>query len=154
MTFKTRLSALQIERALYDEYKKRGYKYFSSNSYKGTGFESDFVTINPNNLLVEFEIKRSYGDFLSDLRNKTEKHQKLQEGNLSNFFYFVCEPNVIPIKRIPKYCGLIEVQKLKNGLYIANTIRIAPRLHSTPVVPQTIIELQTTIVNKYYKLIK
>lgn len=84
------------------------------------GWESDYLAFSKAGYVWEAEIKISRGDFLADLKNKTEKHRFLrlamQEESpvpVPNHFVYVCPEGVISpedIEGLP-YAGLLWVSK-------------------------------------------
>jgi hypothetical protein len=83
-------------------------------------WESDYLAFSKAGYVWEAEIKISRGDFLADLKNKTEKHRLLREAMkgrstvpVPNHFVYVCPEGVIrpeDIEGLP-YAGLLWVSK-------------------------------------------
>lgn len=90
-------------------------------SYK---VESDAVHFLENGKCWEVEIKVRAFDFFDDMK-KVDKHKDLKAGvNCANYFYYAAPFDMIDVKDLPPYAGLIEVSEAK--------IRIkkrAPELH-------------------------
>jgi len=55
---------------------------------------------------VAYEIKRTRGDFLNELKRPLKRHPALM---FSNEFYFVTPKNLIKLEELPQETGLIEV---------------------------------------------
>ena len=52
-------------------------------------FISDVISVDKDSLITEYEIKKSYSDFLNDFRKKKDKHDEVTAGRGTNRFYFV-----------------------------------------------------------------
>lgn len=127
------LSVKELQHALYHDLRLKGVKYFILNSYCFR-YEADFLGITKANYVTEYEIKRSKTDYLSEFVHKKQKHDLIEKGKLiPNYFYFVCEKDLIKKDEVPIYAGLIYIEKYlwKSKVnYSVNTIKIAPKLHS------------------------
>jgi len=141
-------------------------------------WESDLLAVTRSNFVHEFEIKRSTPDFNSDF-NKTLKHEVLEYGKRKskyhseeswfqktnpgyvcandgfiheqhpNYFWYVCEQNLVNILDVPKYAGLIYVNK--NSQYV-NKIKNAPRLHNNKLSDFNINKIAISLQYRYWKL--
>lgn len=150
------LSVKNIQVALFKEFRKRGWRVFSTNT-KAFQNEADFIGITPSRFVTEFEIKRSRADYFAELQAKTTKHERLQKGRLPiNYFYFVCEEELIKKSEVPDYCGLIYVKRgiSKTSPYIVKVVKVAPRLHSKRTTDFLIITALKSIMNKYFSMIE
>ena len=82
------------------------------NEYYIGGFRSDVIELNSDFEIVEYEIKTSVGDYKNDFlkTNKSgdNKHDLIQYGGLSNRFYFVFPPHLIPEDDVPEHCGILH----------------------------------------------
>lgn len=161
------LTVKELQKCIYDLYKKeKGYKYFSVNSFGLGEFEADMIAVHPEELFcVEFEIKRSRGDFLKDFQKKN-KHKLLKDGKyVSNQFYFVCERGILNAKDIPPHLGLITVEKQverqpyhRNGClkyrkivsYDTAIVKKAKVLHKNAFPDHLLIKILTSVMNKYF----
>ena len=164
---KKKLTEKEIQKCIYDLYKKKGYKYFSLNTFGFGQFEADFLAIHEENkFCVEFEIKRSRGDFHADFKKKN-KHDLLKKGKYPvNQFYFVAEKGVLDIKQIPYHLGLIEVEKIptyktirkkfvtrqkKQYIYDIAVMRKAKVLHQRPFPEHLLIKILTSVMYKFFE---
>ncbi len=167
MITQTSLTVHEIQQAIYGLYKeKKGYKYFSFNSFGMGQFEADMLAIHPENqFCVEFEIKRSKSDFLKDFTKKN-KHDLLKKGKYpANQFYFACERGVIRKEDIPYHLGLITVEKIvtqrtykKNNIQrklkplITYDIAIEKKakiLHQKSFPDHLMLKILTSVMHKY-----
>lgn len=137
------MTAKDIDKHLINHYQTA--KYCVSNIYCFHSYykETDFLIINNNGYVYDFEIKVSISDFKADFK-KTHKHNILQNGYFQvpyeysgkyevnkpiytndrpNRFYY-CIPETLQSKielLLPEYAGLIivtefgEVKKIKEG---------------------------------------
>ena len=83
-------------------------------------WESDYLAFSKAGYIWEAEIKISRSDFQADLKNKVEKHCRLQEalrgeGSMvvPNYFVYVCPEGVIKAEDVDAlpYAGLLWVSK-------------------------------------------
>ena len=138
------MTANDIKDIILREYFSRGMTIANTN-FSGSGLhECDILMINKNHFATEFEIKRSKSDFNADFK-KVHKHSLLSNRDnirdltfekhygsgwfcCPNYFYYVCETNLIDLNNIPDYAGLIYV-----GQDSFSVIKRAPRLHKFKV---------------------
>lgn len=137
----------QILRSMFE----RGFITFCTN-FSGVWYqETDVIGVNNNEFVYEYEIKRSMSDFYNEFRNKKYKHYKLAGGNIDevnmfgyprkinipNRYFFVCEKDLIPLEKIPKYAGLVYIEKKEwadcRPTYYIEFIKRAPLLHNKKV---------------------
>lgn len=105
-------------------------------------WESDYLAITKNLYAYEIEVKITYQDFKNDFK-KEDKHVCLagkkkvcsdiiQGYRLKvippNYFWYASPPNIIPVKDVPSYAGLMYVDMESNRI---NVIKQAPLLHKT-----------------------
>lgn len=105
-------------------------------------WESDYLAITKNLYAYEIEVKITYQDFKNDFK-KQDKHVCLagkkkvcsdiiQGYRLKvippNYFWYASPPNIIPVKDVPSYAGLMYVDMESNRI---NVIKQAPLLHKT-----------------------
>ena len=115
-------------------------------------YESDLIAVSKSQLVTEFEIKRTYTDFEADFtkgrkgRWPTNKHRDISNGKLSNYFYFVCQPHVIPIDKVPEHAGLIYIYN--NAIYVQKQ---APRLHNRKIDTKSILKICRSLGWKFLK---
>jgi hypothetical protein len=135
---KTALKCQEIQNKLFHEHDKGG-AIICFNSTKALRHEADVLVLRKSGVTLEFEIKVSYADFLADFR-KVEKHQQMQSGDTGGpqYFFYACEPGVIPPEKVPAYAGLVHVQRHyfpnRTNTYIDHkdvltVVKEAPRLH-------------------------
>lgn len=112
-----------IQKALTWHYRKAA-KYIVSNIYV-FGWEMDLFMLRRNGYVCEFEIKITKYDFLAD-KKKVEKHNNLRSKIKGpNKFYYVCPTNMVTLKEVPDYAGLIYY----NSYGRLDIIREAPFIH-------------------------
>lgn len=63
-----------------------------------------FEQMNP----VVYEIKHSRSDFFADISNPEKRKSYIK---YSNYFYYVCEEDLIKAEEVPEGCGLIYISK-------------------------------------------
>lgn len=161
------MTAKEITKALYKYYQDTN-KYCIQNMYlfDYPMGEEDFVVIKNNGYICTYEVKISRSDFKADF-NKKERHQILENGwytsdqkqfkpdtkwleyyqpgeqiprNRPNKFFYVCPENLIKKEEVPKYAGLI---------YITEDNRLL-KIKEPPFLHKNIIDVTTTICNKFY----
>lgn len=167
MQTRYQLTVKEIQQAIYNLYKKKGYKYFSLNTFGQGIFEADFLAIHPKeNFCVEFEIKRSVADFKLDFKKKN-KHDLLKSGKwVSNQFFFVCERGLLNEKQIPYHLGLITVEKIpiykiiKKGniekrkreyIYDVAVVKRAKVLHNREFPKHLLLKVLTSVMTKFFE---
>lgn len=167
MQTKYTLTTKEIQKAIYDLYKTKGYKYFSLNTFGQGIFEADFLAIHPKeDFCVEFEIKRSKADFQADFKKKN-KHELLKSGKwISNQFYFVCERGLLDAKQIPYHLGLITVEKLpvyktiisgqrvkrkREYIYDVAVIKKAKVLHNRQFPKKLLLKILTSVMTRFFE---
>lgn len=84
----------------------------SSTEFYHRGFRSDVIFFNEDGVFIDFEIKTTVSDFWNDF-NKTNKqsenrHWLFERGFLTEKFYFVFPPNLIPTESVPEIYGVIH----------------------------------------------
>lgn len=93
--------------------------------------ESDLISVTEAGLVHEFEIKTSQSDFNRDFRDKSFKHEVLEEGAPTedkctpNYFWFAMPRPLCKNVEVPEYAGKICV-----GSSGADVQKKAPRRHS------------------------
>lgn len=135
--------------------------------FNGGGFaEADVFAINKSGLMFEYEIKISRSDYFADFKNKTHKHNNLQNntaitiydewkrgkktGNevthigLSNRFYYVCPHDMIRIDEVPKYAGLIYIDGEK-----VIEIKKAPIIHKNKADERVYKRIATILSERF-----
>ena len=124
----------------------RGYSPITSN-YSGGGLsECDVLAISKANLVYEFEIKISRGDFKKDftkhkhwlfkndmpLKEYDEWKKGRRTGNkiivahLPNYFNFVVTKDLVKVEEVPDYAGLIYIH---DDFQTIEYVKKAPKLH-------------------------
>lgn len=157
------LSVKKIQDVLVYHLLEKGWKYFAFNTFaisvlRLCKYEADMLSISSSMSCAEFEIKRSRQDYFKDFE-KINKHTFLKSGKLiCNYFYFVCEENLIFPSEIPSYAGLMYIVTLEdkkgNKKYIINKIKTAPKLHSRKVTDKQLIKILTSVMYKYFVYLK
>jgi len=76
------------------------------------GFRSDVFVYDENGVFVDYEVKTSVADFWNDFskvnKKKQNRHDLFEQGFLSEKFFFVFPPNLIPLDKIPNHYGVIH----------------------------------------------
>jgi hypothetical protein len=143
------LTEFAIQRILDKKFESTA-KYIDFNTYVYRyDWESDFFMMLKSGYTTEIEIKISKADFKNDSNKKT-KHQILKEGkfervldkgmineitetvewNRPNRFYYAVPENLIAVKDVPDYAGLIHIVKISDhGVYDVKIVKEAPLLH-------------------------
>jgi len=80
---------------------------------------------------IAYEIKRSRGDFLRDVKKANTKHRGAKA--YSDEFYYVAPPKMIKVEELPPWAGLIEVKSHAEGLLTVKKVHIPdPRTKKAP----------------------
>lgn len=99
-------------------------------------WESDVLSINRGNTVVEFEVKISRSDFLAD--RKKSRYRHYTDGTVlvgtPNRFYYACPPNLIKESELPWFAGLVYVSET------IEVIRKAPLMNKTKHSRQLLLE--------------
>lgn len=163
------MTAKDIEKYLYDKYSTSLYNvsniYFFEHPYK----ETDFLVIQNNGHIYDIEIKISKADFKADFK-KISKHSILDKGtyvrpyttfgrklvdgereiylpltpipakNRPNRFYYAVPENLINVKEIPSYAGLLYIKA--NGEII--------KVKEAPLLTKEKVEYSNILARKFY----
>ena len=93
--------------------------------YLFSDWEIDVCSLNKNGYLTEFEVKISRSDFKADSKKKKWHWYNMRIDEMtSNYFYYVCQDELISENEIPNFAGLIYMSK--NRLKV---VKKAPLLH-------------------------
>lgn len=158
------MTSKEIYKALNIYYQPRAY-YCVENIYAFCQYykETDFLIINNNGYIQDFEVKTSRADFKNDVKNKPLKHSILETGNITlpytyfrdkekylpgelipcqrpNKFWFITPDNLVKESEVPHYAGLVYV--LESGEI--KKIKEAPFLHKEK------INLESVLCRKFY----
>lgn len=128
-----------IQAKLWDYFYQK-YKYmFVNMKYFSLENENDFIGVSEFGHTIEYEIKTRKFDFMDDFK-KEKKHEKLKKAfeskdktidfNVPNKFFYAAPPGIIDKKQVPKYAGLVEVDKDR-----VRVIKNAPTLHKVVYNP-------------------
>jgi len=129
-------STKQIQVALCTYLSVKRHEHICEN-YGHTVFEMDVASLSKSDMLLEFEIKITRSDFLSD-RKKGIKEIGLpkfdmyanplgRESQCPNYFYYVCPENLISEEEVPPFAGLFYYIDRKVVL-----IKSPKRIHKIP----------------------
>jgi hypothetical protein len=134
------------------EKSKKASKHPSGYIKTASNMEADFISVRRSNYVEEFEIKMSRSDFLADFK-KIEKHECLKNKlAVCNYFSYVCPEEIIQVKEVPSYAGLIWVKK-RTGRYakslVLNVKKPPPKLHSRKITDELILKLLTSSMYKH-----
>jgi len=146
----------QIEDIIMKHYSQLGHTPITTR-FTGLGIgEADVISITKAGFINEFEIKCSRNDYLADFRNKDYKHKAMFERtgvkvypsgevwyHSANNYWFVMPKNMIDIKEMPEYAGLIYMNE--NSLSI---IKLAPRLHKYKATEALYKKIAHNLMNK------
>ena len=122
------------------------------HNFFGMRSESDVISMDYNNHLIEFEIKLTKADFLNDKdkiiyikRKQINKHKLYEQGGGSAMFYFVAPKGILTIDDIPEWAGLIEVVTREyhefGTLLICNNVKNAEMLNDRKATQKEIKKL-------------
>lgn len=119
-----------IQARLWDHYYQTHQYIFHNMYFFSDEYEADAIHFLENGHCWEFEIKIKKFDFFNDF-DKTQKHENLKNGvQCANRFYYVTPFDLLDVKDIPEYAGLIEVNE--NRVRIK---KVAKVLHSNLINP-------------------
>lgn len=143
------MTVLEIQTALLRDLQKKGWKYFAFNTYalstNSKSYEADMVAISKNMTCAEYEIKRTRADFFADF-GKRNKHVMLKMGTLHcNYFYYVCEQDLIRADEVPAYAGLMYIAP--DG-YVTK-VKNAPSLNKVKITEKHLITILASVMYKY-----
>lgn len=130
------ITTKDISQALFMKF--YNHRYSISNAYI-FNWESDYLTVTDSDYVIEIESKVSRSDFKDDFK-KVEKHALLEaaEGvdntKRPNKVYFASVRGLIGSWEVPKYAGLIEVHRNKDGELVCETTKEAPFLHKDKIL--------------------
>lgn len=106
----------------------------------GTGYARgaersiDFWALNcypsKGHLAISYEIKRSRGDFLRDLKKANVKHRGAKA--YSDEFYYVAPHGMIKVEELPKWAGLITIRDIGGILTVKKVHKPDPRTKNEP----------------------
>lgn len=107
-------------------------KYVLPNCYIGST-ELDIFSVTKSMYVYEYEVKISRSDFFAD-KKKIQKHlkykkayeEKIIDGFVPRYFYYVCPEELLTIEDIPEYAGLMYYHTKIDDY---RTIKQAPSLH-------------------------
>ena len=98
------------------------YEVMIPNCYTKWDNEADLFAIRPSGLCDEIEIKVSKADFRLDEKktvkvltensrrhNKIPKRQAMQDGHMSNYFWYAFPAGLIDFDDVPEWAGIIEI---------------------------------------------
>ena len=118
----------------YVRYQKQNKRVALEFSLGCDSFYADLVSSYPNGYTTEYEIKKSWPDFLGDFKKEsggTKKHERVARGEFANYFYFVVPDFAGIHKKINDY---LRYNHAKYGVIVVNrhwvkVERPARRLH-------------------------
>lgn len=114
-------------------------------------YEADFIAINRNDYLLEFEVKTSRADFLADFKNKQAKHWALAEGRLhTNRMSFVCPENMIDPSELLDIYGLYYVRP-NFGKPVLCEVRKPKLLHKRKVSKDLKIKILRSLMYRHFQ---
>tara|TARA_R100001509_G_scaffold133109_1_gene86704 strand:- start:219 stop:638 length:420 start_codon:yes stop_codon:yes gene_type:complete len=116
----------------------------TKNFYFFKDWECDVLSVSYNDMVTEYEIKKSRNDFKADF-NKKDKHFSTSNGYGANYFYYACPVNLISVDEIPEYSGLIYCTP--RGGYI---MKQAPILHQETLTFKQLKKIANKIMSSKY----
>ncbi len=154
-----KLNEAYIQNILYDFFQNLQHIMIIPNFYYSLNqYEADLISITQAKFVHECEIKISKSDFKADFKNKKAKHYNMQNDvknkrkRLPNYFWFVAPENIINVKDIPEYSGLIEIKKSPQDHYYCAIIKQAPRLHNHKIATGWLLRMGKGAIFRYWRL--
>lgn len=114
--------------------------------------ESDLISVTEAGLVHEFEIKTSQSDFDRDFRDKSFKHEVLEEKApiedkcTPNYFWFAMPRPLCENVEVPEYAGLICV-----GSSGIEPLKKAPRRHRSHITDRARKYLERGATIRYWE---
>lgn len=115
---------------------------------------SDLLSVTAANMVYEYEIKISVGDYRKDA--KKCRHERLQnfrtyphnsqKPTMPNKFYYVSPADIIPLQGVPDYAGLLHL----HGKAIEE-VKPAPWLHRFPITAKQEAFLARGLMLRYWE---
>lgn len=123
--------------------------FVMANYTPGRWWECDVMEVTKSNLMVEYEVKVSRGDYFADAQKERNvldwsqgypwrtsamerKHDMLAARHVGgpSRFYFVVPAGLVKLEEVPEWAGLIEAHsRERTGRTYIHEIKKAPRLH-------------------------
>lgn len=127
-------------------------------------FEADMLVLMKSGYVIEFEIKSTRADFLSEFRNKPDKHEILAGGellfkhatrgqveykptHLPNRYVFVTPKGMVDSSEIPDYAGLLEFDY---NFPREVMVKKAPLLHTNKASAELLTKLLSSAGRKIW----
>ncbi len=146
-------------------------KHFALPGYTPAGWwENDVFLITESGYWWEFEIKLTLADFKADsgksrevyprpytfgaLAEKELKHTVLEQTTDRGpcRFYYVAPVGVIPVKLLPTWAGLIELEQSGKAIFEKSPTVEAPRRHKNKVTAELRQAALTTCYWRFHRL--
>lgn len=143
----TNITMPEIHHALYSYFFSCQWMIYNSFAMS-RDFESDFLAITKAGYLHEVEIKISRSDFQADFkksstrsvfnkeikaweRQSQSKHELIEQGKLSNYFWFCVPTGLITADEVPDYAGLLYFEDHPKYGFVRDliTVKKAPKIH-------------------------
>lgn len=105
-----------------------------------SGAEMDFMRIDEQDYVNEYEIKVSKSDFKDEFIAKVDKHNLLstRHNSCPNRYWLAAPSGIIDKDDVPEYAGLIEYIKEKDGTFRQRIVKRAPLLNSIITDPKSL----------------
>jgi hypothetical protein len=140
------------------------YDVIIPNCYTKWDNEADLFCIRPSGFCDEIEIKVSKADFRLDEKktikvldgksrrkyHKKPKRDVLQDGSMSNYFWYAFPEGLIDLEDVPDWSGIIIV----NSSLHAYEIRQPKRLHNTKLSIEQQFKQTKKLGYRYWNLIE
>ncbi|AGB06810.1 hypothetical protein [Vibrio phage XZ1] len=137
------------------------------NCYTKFDNEADLFGIRPSGLCDEIEIKVSKADYRVDEQKtvlienesydhwrdkytKTPKRDALQDGKMSNYFWYAFPKGLVDHADVPEWAGIIEV----DGFLNAREVRMPKRLHGGKMTIEEQLKQIKKLGFRFWNLVK
>ena len=158
---------------------KSGNRIFP-NTYIGK-WEADILEVTSSKYQYEYEVKISRSDFKNDSKKSMKryklnensshgyttesllKHEFLQQGKRTNYFYFIVPDGLIEESEVPEWAGLIYFKRyviydiFNNPARIETsfkTIKPAKKLHGNKITDKQFLKLYESTYFRYHNIKK
>ncbi|QHJ74316.1 hypothetical protein VH12019_00397 [Vibrio phage VH1_2019] len=138
------------------------------NCYTKWDNEADLFAIRPSGLCDEIEIKVSKADFRIDEQKSVKvidestpnlrwhryedvpKRTALQDGKMSNYFWYAFPKGLVDHSEVPEWAGIIEV----DGFLNAREVRMPKRLHGGKMTIEEQLKQIKKLGYRFWNLVK
>jgi hypothetical protein len=117
-------SEYSIQKKLFTRFSTHKYRFINIYFFKYNS-ECDFLSFTQSGYTQEIEIKISRADFKADFKKPKHEMMKIKSDKYANRFYYAVPENLITVDEVPKYAGLIYINKNT----VLTIVKKAPLLH-------------------------